>query len=696
MPFKIVTVEGYGDPEITDLSDRICIQSPLTKRQDVWYQLGRPSQEYRRFYGPFLWLAEFTKHFVDYLLEMESVTLDDFRFCFYDWLDARYKGQHHFQLWIQNCGLRDFRTTISAHVAYLWNECCGLADGEPDLCKHPLWCEVAPWNLQAIPEQPNLEEMTVVTPFVYDMFKHMYFSKHIASREVTSTMVSKRIRKMKAELGLSPFGPSQTHNIALLTPKSQRSLSPAEAAKVTPGDVVCLDADPNGNWKTRSNTWYAYVQDVRENEEGLATRLEVLWMYEHQDTTLGSAFYPFKNELFLSDNCECGKDAIDIGHVKGKVHVSWFAKDPNVQSGLFVRQKFRTAHDEGTNDFVTLQTSDFKCRCGIKRSDFEDCRLEYEIGDTVLVKTAASKMHGIRLDPALIVDFDLGAQKVVLAQLQRVSEIDEDARPNELRMTNVTYARSPKHVIRKCHVRVFSQDIIAGGLPTGYDRGGAGDFFYVKEGDLDRPTTTEAVLEPAMAEGLDLVVPPEFERLTGLGMFCGGGNFDRGLEESGAVDFRYGVDWAKRAMHTYRANSKEPDKTHCFLGSVNDYLALAVKGSNMSSIAAPGKIDLISAGSPCPGFSSLQRDKSSDTSLRNASMVASVVSFVDVYCPKYCILENVVSMTSGMGDDRNQYVFAQVIASFVAMGYQVSKQGEELPSVTFTTSCLSVRTAIRC
>lgn len=176
-----------------------------------------------------------------------------------------------------------------------------------------------------------------------------------------------------------------------------------------------------------------------------------------------------------------------------------------------------------------------------------------------------------------------------------------------------------------------------------------------------------------MVERLDLVASPAFKKLTGLGMFCGGGNFDRGLEEGGAVEFKYSVDWAKGAIHSYRANAQVPDEMQCFLGSVNDYLALAMKGSEADFTAVPGEIGLIFAGSPCPGFSSLQRDRASDGSLRNASMVASVVSFVDVFCPNYCILENVVNMTAGMGDSKDQNVFAQIIASFVAMGYQVSQ-----------------------
>lgn len=232
----------------------------------------------------------------------------------------------------------------------------------------------------------------------------------------------------------------------------------------------------------------------------------------------------------------------------------------------------------------------------------------------------------MKLVPALLVDFDLNAGRVILKQLRHHSEVEQAARPNELVLTDVILAKLPTQVVRKCHVRIFSRELIDSGLPVGYDRDGAGDFYFIAESDFG-PTAL-----PPMTEGVDLIAPPAFEKLTGMGIFCGGGNFDRGLEESEAVELKYAVDWAERAKYSYRANSREPGKMQCFLGSVNDYLALAMNGGKDSFTALPGEVGLIFAGSPCPGFSSLQQDKASDASLRNASMVASVVSFVDVFC----------------------------------------------------------------
>ncbi|OQO11660.1 hypothetical protein B0A48_03387 [Cryoendolithus antarcticus] len=161
--------------------------------------------------------------------------------------------------------------------------------------------------------------------------------------------------------------------------------------------------------------------------------------------------------------------------------------------------------------------------------------------------------------------------------------------------------------------------------------------------------------------------------MRGLGMFCGGGNFDRGLAECGAVEFKHALDWAEHALHSYRANVDDPTTVSYFLGSVNDYLAQAMKASCKAGIATIGEVDLISAGSPCPGFSPMQPDKQSQKASQMASLVASVVSYVDFYSPRYLVLENVVSMTNTLHFAKEQNVFKQIVAALVALGYQTQQ-----------------------
>jgi DNA (cytosine-5)-methyltransferase 1 len=77
---------------------------------------------------------------------------------------------------------------------------------------------------------------------------------------------------------------------------------------------------------------------------------------------------------------------------------------------------------------------------------------------------------------------------------------------------------------------------------------------------------------PLINEGFDPHYP---ERLpvNGLGMFSGGGNFNRGLEKCGAVKFCTAVDISKVAAHTWLANSRNSTTSaQIYLGSVDDYV----------------------------------------------------------------------------------------------------------------------------
>ena len=700
VPFRTLAIDGYGDLETTNLKNQICIQSPVSYHRNLWYQLGAPSSEYHRFYRPFLWLAHFTKYFVDYLLDHTNVTMEHFRRRFVVWLEAQHKADEAFMAWLAYCNLRDFRTTVAANVDFLIKECFSIDDRESGLCRQPIWGEIDSQNLTAIPRQLNVELLTVVTPYAYQCFKSMYFGHQLQVRRITNTWVKAEVMARKLRLKLTPHmfveAPSGSTTIPMTPQSPPESLNASTGLAVDEGDVVCVPPNENG-WKSTAQVWYAYVQRVRVLKERTEERtvLDVLWLYEAADTTLGEANYPFNNELFFSDNCSCGEDALDLDYIIGKVDVSFFATNPYAESGLFIRQKFRTIHDEDTYDFVSLQESDMRCDCDKKVPIFDDCRSKYAIGDTVLVQDWNKILSEDCLEPAQILRFDNEKRRVMLRPLKRRSRFDPNARPNELVPSSELFSKPASKVVRQCHVRYFERHRIhRGELPIPYDQGGAGDYYFItgqeasgsqmqtpphssldstdEADDDDDDNDSDRAAFPPIKEGWDPEAP-SIPKLRGMGIFCGGGNFDRGLEEGGTVEFRYAIDWDEYALNSYRLNAYHPDKMEYFLGSVNDYLAQAMAGNARENIALPGEVNLISAGSPCPGFSMLQLHKLSDESTRNASMVASVVSYVDHYVPEYFILENVVNITRGMGPNRDENVFAQILAALVGLGYQIQQ-----------------------
>ncbi|KAK5115512.1 hypothetical protein LTR62_001171 [Meristemomyces frigidus] len=710
--FDVLAIDGYSEEAASLFSSdyptplNISIQSKLANGEDVWYQLTTPSADYTRFYKPFVWLVRFTSAFICYLLTMKIVTLSHFK-CgaqFPLWLHSRFAHNPTFIRWYDRCGnLTDYRTTVGANIGFLHKECYSIdqADRAAGLCNQPLWGEIDPVNLRAIPEQRSVYTKTVVTPFVHGCFRHMYFGQHLDEQGVTDTLLD-QVNTRKVALGLTPWSDSGPE-ASLPTPQSLSSKgggTPQSASKrgstpdicVREGDVVAIEANNDGPWRSSDETWYAYVQQARRKRSSDEVLLDVLWLYRPGDTTIGAAYYPFPNELFLSDNCSCGTQAVPLMAVVDKVNVTWRATDPaRVGNGLFVRQTFRTVHEEDQYDFRTIREADFNCSCSrsqAEHSEWADCLEKYEVGDTVLVITGkhddadeqtnysgadgkGSPNEEDFLKPAQVVAYHHTPRLSRVRLLSRTNE--PDSKLNELTASEIYHDLSPAKIIRRCYIRVLRADQA---IPVPYDRDGAGDCYFTRS-TWSKGAEPSRIYNPPLRQGWNPYKPPP--KLRGLGMFCGGGNFDRGLEDGGAVSFKYAIDWAPHALHSYRANSREVD-TQYYLGSVNDYLAGAISSqtraiphSRTSKFALVGDVELISAGSPCPGFSDLQRDKYSEQSLTNASMVASVLSYVDFYSPEYLLLENVVSMTRSMGLDKKENVFSQLLATLVALGYQTQQ-----------------------
>jgi len=87
------------------------------------------------------------------------------------------------------------------------------------------------------------------------------------------------------------------------------------------------------------------------------------------------------------------------------------------------------------------------------------------------------------------------------------------------------------------------------------------------------------------------------------------------------------------------------------------------------------EVDFISAGSPCQGFSNANQLRNNDRSLRNCSLVASVATAVDVFRPRYALLENVggLATTRKLSAGVEVNVFAQLVCCVVGMGYQTQQ-----------------------
>ncbi|KAL8724103.1 MAG: hypothetical protein Q9166_008136 [cf. Caloplaca sp. 2 TL-2023] len=642
VPFETLSIGAYEDTTLHTVGPDIWLQSTAGISSNIWYRLKTPATEYLRYHESFVWLADLAKHVVDFIHAHNRTRLHDFKGTFTAWLARLHGLDYRFLSWRSRFPQADFRQAVAAHATFLYNQAGQLGS---HYRSQPLWSEIDPVTLTAIPRQPEIHKSrnTVVTPFVYSCFSHMPWAKFLdpvrPRQEVTESSVYNQH---------SPHA-RVTH-----------SKGPIQA-----GDVVAIPSDTNTEWKTKDQYWYAYVQARKTMQRGQL--LSLIWLYRPADTACQNMKYPYADELFMSSHCNCRDAPIYASDVAHKVRVALFAHAKPIQAKFFVRQKY----DNEDSYWATLQISDFRCRCNREQVLLP---FQYNVGDTFLVRAISPEET---LEPVVLLEYtpDQAMKKVRVRRLLRKRDDygDTAAQANELIYTSREDLCDTSAIVRRCHVRFYTPDDQKHGLiPAPYCRSGTGDCYYIlweeslagEVGPLQQPWPL------IMKQGFDPLATPARRSMRGLDIFCGGGNLGRGLEESQAVRNEWAVDYFTEAIHTYHANVQHP--TQLFNGSVNDYLLQAMSGRGIGKIAQKGEVEVVCAGSPCQGFSVANRTFASDQSLLNISLVASVVAFVDFYRPKYVLMENVLGMANSGPKRAGEYnVFAQVLCALVGLGYQV-------------------------
>ncbi|KAE9572463.1 hypothetical protein CGMCC3_g11405 [Colletotrichum fructicola] len=211
---------------------------------------------------------------------------------------------------------------------------------------------------------------------------------------------------------------------------------------------------------------------------------------------------------------------------------------------------------------------------------------------------------------------------------------------------NETTSIDADRIHGRCLVRFFRRDEPL--LPP-YGRNGVGNAFFVTHHvDSSGQIVRMDDAPPTLRQGFD--PSRQVPKLRGVDLFCGGGNFGRGLEEGGAIEMQW-------------------HQLHPFAGSIDDLQRLALEGKFSDKVPKIGTVDFVSAGSPCPGFSRLTVDKATPEQRKNQSLVAAFASFIDTYRPRYGLLENVLEIVQPRRE-KNEDVFCQLICALVGLGYQ--------------------------
>jgi DNA (cytosine-5)-methyltransferase 1 len=693
IPLKDLSVGGYELLDMHDIGGDIWVQSSNGKVKEVWYKLIDPSPEYVRYYEPFVWLANLSKHVYDYLFTHERVGLSNFEKDFHSWMIELHGSSEVFQIWFSKFGRTDFRSPVASNIEFLMDRMSQL---EESVFNHPLWSEAHPKYLEAIEEHDwNPKAKTVVTPLVYECFQEMF--PGFMDPVTLADDVKKARQQHEGAMGLTQEDSIQISDDEISSPsttlKSPWVVLPVKHTskekvwakfpdpvkkRIKVGDVVAFLPDEVTVWKSTADLWYGLVQGTGE-KHGRST-LDIIWLYHPSDTTISNMYYPWAEELFMSDNCTCDAKPIYADEALGVVPCQFFAKPEKAKGTIIVKQKYLSAESA----FVTMKEKDLFCEHKAPlKTPLEEVEEKYVVGDTVYI---LRKRYGKEvIEPVEILKFHTPEGKELVRcrylkfrnrDFPNGGRLDPDeavAKPNELVYTDDICEVNPKKLVRRCHVRFYTpEDKRRRCIPAPYCRDGTADSFYIMCRSVeDRLQFIDGEIPHSLKQGFDPTAPSSKPELNGMDLYCGGGSFGRGLEEGGAVRNKWAVDVNKQAVYTYNANKKDDD-LNLYFGSVNDILRNAIRGKKSNYVPSPGQVDFISAGSPCQGFSSINCKKGNDKGLRNCSLVASVASYVDFYRPRYAVLENVITMAKA-NDKSKENVLSQMIAVFVAMGYQVQQ-----------------------
>lgn len=626
-------VGNYG-ASLHSVKGQIWVRSKHNAKKEVYYLLKKPAFEYQRYYKPFLWVADLGKHVVDYCTRMverkREVTLGCFKSDFVQWASKAHGKSKAFQNWRVQHPSDDFRTSVAANIGYIWKEINGVAGAKraagDRLFRELMVVKLGQYFRQEVPPGPMVTEgdrtvaATIVTPYIKECFGHMILGKvlRLAGEDAENEKAVKLAKRLpvqvleappvesdivsnvSSDLPLSENNPPPLTNGSVkpkanANPKPKLSSQPLNAAhvqylsqelvnKIKVGDVISTPRDDSSNtdtkWKptdTDDHRWFGLVQRVHaaktKSGRGLSSKsFDVIWFYRPEDTPCCAMKYKWRNELFLSNHCTCQEG--HYARVKGNevlaVHpVDWFGTPENSKGDFFVRQLYESEQRR----WITLQEDHLTC---YHNQPPKPSITPYKPGDTVLATLSPSDKFS---DPYEVVEFFTQGEKetafVRLRKLLRRQKVDrQDAPANELVYTEDLIDVRAERIVGKCVVRCFRP---GERIPSPYDRGGTGNMFFITHRQDHGRCVPLDTFPPTLCQGFNPLGNLGKPKLRGMDLYCGGGNFGRGLEEGGVVEMRWANDIWDKAIHTYMANTPDPNKTHPFLGSVDDLLRLALE-----------------------------------------------------------------------------------------------------------------------
>ena len=149
-----------------------------------------------------------------------------------------------------------------------------------------------------------------------------------------------------------------------------------------------------------------------------------------------------------------------------------------------------------------------------------------------------------------------------------------------------------------------------------------------------------------------------------IDLFCGTGGFSHGFVQTNQFEVVLGIDIKPASVETFSANQ------HNALALCKDIRTVHVRNIADKLGINQDDIDVIIAGPPCQGFSSIRPYRSINEDDQRNNLFEQLTVFVDFFRPSFVVFENVV----GLLRHKNGRVLDEIKASFEALGYSVDVQ----------------------
>ncbi|RUP50360.1 hypothetical protein BC936DRAFT_139489 [Jimgerdemannia flammicorona] len=326
IPVLAVAVDQFsvGGLELTDHVAYAWIKS--SKRNGVWYRLGRPLADYKDLFDRFTWKINFMKHLLNFLELYPEATVNDL--CrggaFKQFLIAYHGVSPALADWVPDLDLHDFRPNVVKHAKFVcWQICWQIPQrGKQDIAEHPFWsdacfkeAQLCAFGMKKTKTNLSPHEYTVVTPTAYKYFQPMFgnilkrYDHGVSIRNNFLGVHIDNTKKFKNSVPahqlreLDQLQIEFRNSCEIGEPKRHATLCEHFEEVVVDGVIIrigdCVQMPPSEDedhkWAGAGGVWIGRVLEIfkkyrsmRDKGQGVAPEacFRLLWMYDINQTIM--------------------------------------------------------------------------------------------------------------------------------------------------------------------------------------------------------------------------------------------------------------------------------------------------------------------------------------------------------------------------------------------------------------------------